>query len=355
MPQTQLASDNYATIHPAVLQAIADANTGHTPSYGADPHTEALTRTVSAALGVPVRVYPVLTGTGANVVSVTAVTPRWGAVVTSSHGHMIGDEGGAPIRLSGIPLLPVASTDGKLTVAALEAIDWHDGFVHTPQATTLSIANTTELGTVYTPDEIAALSDWAHSRGMLVHLDGARIFNAIAATGASLKALTSDAGVDVFSIGATKTGALAAEAVVVVNPQIPGTEYIQKYLMQMPSKARFISAQVGALLANDLGVTLAAHANAMAKRLIDALTVGASDARVPGIELTQKLESNQVFVRLPRAALDRVRADIRFYDWDTTRGEVRWVTSWDTSADDIDAFVAIIVSALEAAADTAQA
>ncbi len=339
MPETHLASDNYATIHPAVLQAIIDANRSHVPSYGDDAYTSALNATVSEMLEMKAQVFPVLTGTGANVVSVTAASPRWGAIVTSGHGHMIGDEGGASVRLSGLPLLPVASADGKLTVDALEAIDWHDGFVHTPQATTLSIANTTELGTVYTQEEIRALAEWAHSRGMMVHLDGARIFNALAALDCDLKAVTVDAGVDIFSIGATKNGALAAEAVVVANPHILGTEYIQKYLMQLPSKARFVSAQISALLADDLGIGLGRHANEMAALLVDRLTELSNSSRIDPLELTQKRESNQVFLRLPAHLADAFRATTRFYDWDALANEVRWVTSWDTSMSDVDGFV----------------
>lgn len=327
------------------MQAIVDANTGHAVSYGADAVTATLTETIAELLGGPAAVFPVLTGTGANVVCVTAATPRWGAVVTSDRSHMIGDEGGAPVRLSGLPLLPVPSIDGKLTVAALDAIDWHDGFVHTPQATTISLANTTELGTVYTPDEVAAIAEWAHSRDMVVHMDGARIFNAMAAANCDLQQLTVDAGVDIFSIGATKTGALAAEAVVVANPTIAGTEYVQKFLMQLPSKARFVSAQVGALLTDDLGVGLARHANAMARLLVDRVTWLAETGRIPNLPLSYPCESNHVFVRLPVDVANRLRRSTPFYDWDATRGEVRWVTSWDTSAADIDGFVV----ALEAA------
>lgn len=342
MPETDLASDNYAPVHPAIVAAIAEVNTGHQPSYGADPTTVKLTRVLEEELGQAVTVLPALTGTGANVVGVTALTPRWGAVVTSSHGHMIGEEGGAPVRLSGIPLLPVPSANGKLDVADLERIDWHDGFVHSPQATTLSIANTTELGTVYTPDEIAALCRWAHARGMLVHLDGARIFNALAATGASLADMTVRAGVDVFSIGATKTGALAAEAVVVANPSVTGADFVHKFLMQLPSKARFISVQVLALFTDELGLRLAAHANEMARSLAQQLTDRARDGRIPAPEFTQEVESNQIFLRLPADVAARIRRNVHFYDWDASRSEVRWVTAWDTSVEDISAFADLV-------------
>lgn len=342
VPQTHLASDNYAPVHPAVLAAIADANSGHEPSYGADRVTERLVAQIAAAIGAEPAVFPVLTGTGANLLGVTAATPRWGAVICSSHGHMIGEEGGAASRLSGIPLLPVPSGDGKLTPALLDEVDWHDGFVHAPQATTLSIANTTELGTVYTPDEVGALAAWIHARGGLLHLDGARLFNALAASGATLAEMTTGAGVDVFSIGATKAGALAAEAVVVVNEAVIGTEYIHKYLAQLPSKARYVSAQVSALLDDGLGVALGSHANAMATALVDGLQASAASGRIPPLDLTQRVDSNQVFARLPRQVAESLRAHVLFYDWDASDGEIRWVTSWDTSEEDVRGFVGAV-------------
>lgn len=342
---THLASDNYAPAHPDVLAALVAVNTGHTPSYGDDPVTTRLRETVSNLLGVPAQVYPVLTGSGANILSITAATPRWGAVLLSSHGHMITEEGGAAARLSGIPLIHVPSEDGKLTVQDLDAIDLKQGFVHSPQPTTLNIANTTELGTVYTPGEITALCDWAHAHNLLVHMDGARIFNAMAATGASMRELTADAGVDIFSIGATKTGAFAAEAVVVLNPAITGTNFEQKYLGQMASKSRYISAQILALLNNNLGVDLAEASNKAATALVAGLAAAEATGALPHLEVTQRVESNQVFVKMPHALAEEMRDSVLFYDWDVTTSEIRWVTSWDTKVEDVDYFIATLVAA----------
>lgn len=345
MPIRDLASDNYSPVHPAVIDAILQANHDHVISYGADPTTERLRDTVRDLFGDQCAVYPVLTGTAANVMSVTAATPKWGAVVASSHCHMISEEGGAAARLSGIPIFAVPSEDGCITPEQLAAIDWKDGFVHTPQATTLSIADTTELGTVYTPDRVAALCEWAHGRGMLVHLDGARIFNAAAAADCSLADLTTGAGVDVFSIGATKNGGMGAEAVVVANPDIAGADYAQKYLMQLPSKARFVSAQIQALLDDDLGLSLARHSNAMAALLESEVRHASDTGLLPRVEFTQPTESNQLFLRLPHQVAERLRQTVRFYDWDTTRDEVRWVTSFDVTEDDVRTWVDALVDA----------
>ncbi len=338
------ASDNYAGAHPEVLAALADANGGHEISYGEDAYTHALRERLRRELGDRVEVYPVFTGTGANVVALSALIPRWGAVIASAGAHINTDEAGAPERVAGIKLLPVATPDGKLTPELVATEAWGWGDEHRPQPAAVSITQSTELGTLYTPDEVRAVTAFAHEHGMPVHMDGARLWNAAAALGVPFRDFTSDAGVDVVSFGGTKNGLLGAEAIVVVDPdRAPGIGFIRKLSMQTASKMRFLSAQLLALFEHDLGMRAAAHANAMARRLREALD-GA-----PGIRFTQPTQANALFAVLPPGVADSVRERYRFYDWDPAAGEVRWMCSFDTREDDVDAFAAAVRAALEEA------
>ena len=337
------ASDNYAGAHPAVIAALVDANGGHVVSYGEDQYTARLGEVVRHHFGAQAEVFPVFNGTGANVVGLQALLPRWGAVVAAQSAHINTDEGGAPERVAGIKILPVASTDGKLTPDLVDRQAWGFGDEHRAQPAVVSITQSTELGTLYTPDEVAALARHAHGLGMTLHLDGARIANAAAALGVPLRAFTTDAGVDAVSLGGTKNGALAAEAVVLVDPTAaPGVRYLRKFDMQLPSKMRFVSAQLLALFDGDLWLRSATHANAMAARLAAGLD------GLPGVRLTQPTQVNGVFVVLPPGVADTVRRRFRFYDWDHASGEVRLMCAWDTSADDVDALLTEIGSALAA-------
>jgi threonine aldolase len=337
------ASDNYAGVHPEILAALADANGGHQVAYGEDVYTARLTEVFKHHFGDQAEVFPVFNGTGANVNALTSMLPRWGAVISASTAHINTDEGGAPERMTGLKLLTVPTPDGKLTPELIDVEAWGWGDEHRAQPLAVSITNSTELGTVYTPDEIRAIADHAHSHGMKLHLDGARISNAAAALGVPLRAFTTDAGVDILSFGGTKNGLLYGEAVVVLNPEASdGLVYLRKLTMQLASKMRFVSAQLIALLDDDLYLRSAGHSNAMAARLRKSL----EDAAPAGLSFSQKTDANAVFAVLPNDAADRIREKFRFYDWDRAAGEVRWMTAFDTTEADIDAFVACVVAEL---------
>ena len=343
------ASDNYAGVHPEVLQALAAANGGHQVAYGEDAYTERLGRLVRAEFGAAAEVFPVFNGTGANVVALTAALPRWGAVVATSTAHINTDEGGAPERVSGLKLLPVPSPDGKLTPELVATEAWGWGNEHRAQPLAVSLTQTTELGTLYSPAEVAAIADFAHQHGMVVHMDGARIWNAAAALGVPFGEFTTAAGVDVLSFGGTKNGLLGAEAIVVLDPErVTGLHYLRKLSMQLASKMRFTSAQLLALFDDGLGLRSAAHANAMATRLRSALEAGLATGELRGLSFCQQTQANAVFAVLPTEAADRIRARVRFYDGDRAAGEVRWMCARDTTEADVDGFVTVIREELAA-------
>ncbi|MEV5361094.1 beta-eliminating lyase-related protein, partial [Micrococcus luteus] len=287
--------------------------------------------------GDGVEVFPVFNGTGANVVGLQAMMPRWGAVICTETAHIHTDENAAPERVGGLKLLTVATPDGKLTPDLVDRQAWGRGDEHRAQPLAVSITQTTELGTAYTAAEIRALADHAHDRGMALHMDGARIANAAAHLGTGLREFTTDAGVDVLSFGGTKNGLLFGEVIVVLNPAATqGLIYLRKLNMQLSSKMRFVSAQLIALLTDDLYLRSARHANAMATRLRHAVE------GLPGVAITQPTQSNAVFAILPPGVADRVRARFRFYDWDPATGEVRWMCAFDTTEADVDAFAAAV-------------
>ena len=317
------ASDNYSGIHPEVLAAIAAANGGHQSSYGNDRYTARLQEVLRQHFGADAQGFPVFNGTGANVTALQAMLNLKGVVAQQ--------------------LVP--TPDGKLTPELIDTEAWGFGDEHRAQPLAVSLTQSTELGTLYTPDEIAAICEHAHSLGMTVHLDGARLSNAAAALGTGFAAFTTDAGVDVLSLGGTKNGALGAEAIVVLNPEAAhGLTFARKFNMQLASKMRFVSAQLVALYEGDLWQRNAAHANAMAARLRAAL------ADVPGVSFAYPTQANGVFARLPHGVADVVRERFFFYDWDASVNEVRWMCSFDTTTDDIDTFAALVRDACAAAA-----
>ena len=337
------ASDNYSGVHPEVLAAIAAANDGHQVAYGEDVYTRRLQEVFVGHLGEGVEAFPVFNGTGANVVGLQSMLPRWGAVVTATTAHINVDEGGAPERVAGIKLLPVPTDDGKLTPELIDREAWGWGDEHRAQPLVVSLTQTTELGTLYTPDEIRAIADHIHPLGMRLHLDGARIANAAAALDLPLRAFTRDAGVDVLSFGGTKNGAMIGEAVVVLDPAASeGLPFLRKLNMQLSSKMRFVSAQLIALLEGDLWLQNARHSNAMAQRLRAGVEAGIADGSITGVSFTQPTQANGVFAVLPEGVADRLRERFRFYDWDEKRREVRWMCSFDTTEHDVDAFVAAV-------------
>ncbi|WP_042419941.1 threonine aldolase family protein [Streptacidiphilus anmyonensis] len=331
------ASDNYAGIHPEVLAALAVANDGHQISYGEDAYTEHLQDVFKAHFGERAQAYPVFNGTGANVTALQALLPRWGAVVAAATAHINVDEGGAPEKMGGIKLLTVPTPDGKLTPELIDQQAWGFGDEHRAQPLAVSITQSTELGTCYTPDEIRAICDHAHQLGMLVHVDGSRLANAAATLGLPFRAFTTDAGVDVLSFGGTKNGLMLGECVVVLNPDaVRNITFLRKTSMQLASKMRFISVQFEALLSGDLWLRNASHANAMAKRLETAV------AAIDGVEVVRPVQANAVFALLPREVSERLQKRFRFYFWDEQTGEVRWMCSFDTTETDIDAFASAI-------------
>lgn len=343
------ASDNYAGVHPEVLAAIGAANGGHQVSYGADVYTARLQEVFATHFGDGVQVFPVFNGTGANVIGLQSMLPRWGAVIAASTAHINVDENGAPERVGGMKLLTVDAPDGKLTPELIDQEAWGWGDEHRAQPLVVSITQSTELGTLYTVDEVRAIADHAHARGMKLHMDGARLSNAAAALGVPFRDFTTDAGVDVLSFGGTKNGLLFGEAVVVLNPEASeGLIFLRKLNMQLASKLRFVSAQLIALLDGDLWLRSAAHANAMAGRLRSSLDELVASGQVTGLSFSQPTQSNAVFAVLPTDAANRLRETFHFYDWDASKGEVRWMASFDTTEEDIDAFVAGIRAELAA-------
>ena len=335
------ASDNAATVHPEVLAAIAEANVGHAYGYGHDALTERLTERFRERFGDAARAYPVWGGTAANVLCLRATCRPWEGVICTDTAHLNLDECGAPEAVGGIKLLAVAGEHGKLSPAAVEGMDLHVGDEHSVQARVVSISESTELGTVYTVAEVRALAESAHARNLLLHIDGARLANAVASLGTSLRELTTDAGVDMLSFGGTKNGLLGAEAVVFLTPGLgEGFEYLRKQSLQLASKMRFLSAQLDALLTDELWLRSASQANAMSARLAE--RVGS----LPGVTITRPVQANAVFAQLPRPAIDELQRQYDFYVWNEHTNEVRWMCSWDTAEEDVDEFAAALERAL---------
>jgi threonine aldolase len=331
------ASDNHAAVHPDVLAAIAAVNEGHASSYGEDPHTAAVGELFREQFGSEAEAFLVFNGSGANVASLDTLTRGFESAICTDVAHMNVDECGAPERLAGTKLLTVATDHGKLTADAVGRWESRRGDDHFPQPRVVSITQATELGTVYAPDEVRAIAEATHERGMFLHVDGARLANAAASLELSLGAVTTELGVDVVSFGGTKNGLMFGEAVVFCRPGLGESfEFVRKQLGQLASKMRFVAAQFDALLAGDAWRRPAANANAMAARLAAAVE------GLPGVTITQRVQANAVFVILPPEVADRLQERFFFYTWDEGTGEVRWMCSWDTTADDVDSFAAAV-------------
>lgn len=347
-PAGSFASDNAAGAHPAVLAALTAANEGSALAYGSDLHTRECSDRFNDLFGTEVTTRLTFNGTGANIVALATLLgslpgPHHGIVCTD-WAHIAVDETGAPERVLGSKLIDLPAPGAKLVPEQIVEVAHALGVQHHVQPGVVSITQATELGTLYTADEVAALCDQAHALGMLVHLDGARIANATAALGGTrdtLRSFTIDAGVDAVSFGGTKNGLLGAEAVILLSPaSSAGSEYVRKQVTQLPSKMRFLAAQFNAILHDDLWIELADGANRMATRLHELA------AAIPGVQLAGPPAVNSVFPRLPRAAIEPLREWSFFWDWDTTQCEVRWMTAWNTTADDVEAFVAGVASVL---------
>lgn len=335
------ASDNSATVHPDVLAAIARVNVGHAFGYGHDDYTPRVETLFREHFGDQARAFLVFNGSAANVLSLRAACRPWQAAICAETAHMNVDECGAPESVGGFKLLTVAGEHGKLTPDLVRSRIVRVGDEHAVQPRVVSLTQCTELGTIYTPRETRKIADLAHENGMLVQMDGARLSNAAATLDLPLRALTVDVGVDVLSFGGTKNGLLGGEAVVFLNPQLAdGFEFLRKQTLQLASKMRFLAAQFDALLTDDLWLRCARRANAMASRLAQAVTA------IRGVEITRPVQTNVVFARIDRKATAALQEQFAFYVWDEHTGEVRWMCSWDTTAEDVAAFADAVREAL---------
>jgi threonine aldolase len=327
-------SDNHAGAHPAVLQAMAEANSGDAVAYGDDPWTARITAELTGIFGAS-GVFFVFNGTAANVLGLSLMLRPYEAVICPEGAHLDVDECGAPERVTGSKLLPVATPDGKLTPELIATRMGGRRDEHRVQARAVAIAQATELGTCYTLPELRALGDYCRANDLLLYLDGARLANAAASLGCSLAEIAGVA--DVLSFGGTKNGAVCAEAVVVMNSGLlPAAVYQRKQLMQLASKMRYLSAQFGALLDGQLWLHSARHANAMARRLADGV------GTIPAVRLYQPVQANAVFAVLAPGLITSLQQEWNFHIWDWDKHVVRWMAAFDTSEEDVDEFVASI-------------
>jgi threonine aldolase len=327
------ASDNNAGIHPAILDAIIQANNGHTLAYGDDPYTMKAKELLKQHFGDDSEAFFVVNGTGANVLGLSAVTGSFHAVICAATAHIETDECGAPEKFTGCKLQTVASADGKIGPSMLAGSLLGVGFEHHVQPRVISISQATEMGTVYKISEIKELAAYAHANNLLLHMDGARISNAAASLNCTFREMTSDAGVDVLSFGGTKNGLQYGEAVIFLKPRLAENfKYIRKQGMQLISKMRFIGAQYIPYLEKEIWKSNALHANRMAQLLRDKV------AGLPGVTLTQSVEANGVFAIIPERVIKPLQEKYFFYMWNEEKSEVRWMTSFDTREEDVEDF-----------------
>jgi len=342
MSKRGFASDNNAGVHPAILDAMAKVNGGHAIAYGDDPVTMETTARMKEIFGQESEIFFVFIGTAANVLGLSAVTQSHNAVICPETAHINVDECGAPEKFTGCKLLPVPVPDGKLTVEGIKMHMHGIGFEHHVQPRVISITQSTELGTLYTLEEIREITTYAHENDLLVHMDGARIANAAAAMDCGFYEMTGGAGLDLLSFGGTKNGMMYGEAVVFFDPKMASQfKYQRKQGMQLASKMRYISAQFGAYLENELWKENALHANLMASKLYEAVK------DIPGVKITQKVESNAVFAIIPPEVIPKLQEQFFFYEWDEERSEVRWMCSFDTTESDIEDFASQLRSLLK--------
>lgn len=331
------ASDNNSGVHPRVMDAIIKANDNHAVGYGDDPWTEAATAKIREVFGECASPFFVFNGTGANSVALQAVTRPFNSILCAETAHINVDECGAPGRMTGCAFVTIPTPDGKLTPELIKPHLKNFGVCHHSQPKAVYISQVSELGTIYTIDEVKAIADLLHAHDMYLHMDGARLANACAALGCSMAAVTVDAGVDILSFGGTKNGMMMGEAVVSFRPEITeNLMYFRKQSAQLASKLRYLSAQFIPYLENNLWLENASKANAAAKRLADAL------AQYPQIKFTQKVESNQLFFTIPEEAWKRLQERYFFYMWNEDINEARLVTSWDTTDQDISELIATL-------------
>jgi threonine aldolase len=331
------ASDNNAGVHPEILAGMEFANAGHVVGYGADAYTEKAKELFQEHLGRDTETYFVFTGTAANVLGLSSVTRSWNSIITAFTAHIEQDECGAPEKFTGCKVLTVDTPDGKIKVDMLAEHMHGFDFEHHSQPKVISITQTTEMGTLYTPEEIRSLADFAHERGMFLQMDGARIANAAVSLDLPFKVFTTDAGVDVLSFGGTKNGMMYGEAVCFLRKGISyDFKYVRKQGMQLASKMRFISSQFLAYFRNELWKRNAYHSNSMALILAEKMK------KLNGVSITQPVQSNGVFAIIPRNVAEKVSNTYFFYPWNELKSEYRLMTSWDTEETDIDDFVILL-------------
>ena len=337
------ASDNWAGVHPEVLAAMAAANVGHVPSYGGDPYTRDAIARIGDELGGDAQIFLVFSGTAANVLCLQSMAQSHQAVICAETAHVHTSECGAAEKHIGCKLLTVPSPQGKITVPGIRE-HLHDiGNEHHAQPRVISITQATEYGTVYTPQEIRAIADFAHANSLLLHMDGARIFNAAVSLNVPLKAITSGAGVDALSFGGTKNGLVAGEAVVFFKLALADDfEFKRMQGMQLSSKMRFIAAQFSALLTNDLWKRSATHANRMAQLLAGEL------AGIQGVTITQQVQANEVFATMPKEIIPKLQEQWPFHVWNEANSEARLITSFDTAEADVVDFAGLVRDAIGA-------
>jgi len=335
------ASDNTAGVHPLILHEISSVNEGHTLGYGYDDYTREAELIFKRHLGQEAEIFFVFTGTAANVLCLSGVCRSWNSVIVASTAHLEQDECGAPEKFTGCKVLTVDSNDGKLTPLSVERHIHGFDFEHHSQPKVISITQATEMGTVYTPDEIKEIALFTHSHGMLLHMDGARIANAAVTLNSSFKEFTTDSGVDILSFGGTKNGMMYGEAVCFLKEGLADDfKYIRKQSMQLASKMRYVSAQYIAYFHNDLWKKCASHSNRMAQILSEKLMA------FNAIEITQPVQSKGIFVILPKDVAEKLCRNYFFYPWNESISEYRLMTGWDTREEDIEDFVRVLKEAL---------
>jgi threonine aldolase len=341
-PFRGFASDNNAGVHPEILEAIARANQGHVRAYGDDDYTRSAVAKFEEHFGIGIDVYFTFNGTGANVLGLQPLCRSYQAVLCSDYAHIYTDECAAPEKFLGSKLIPLPHQHGKVTLEQVRHAYHGMGDQHHVQPRVISITQATEMGTVYSPEEIRALAEFAHERGMFFHMDGARLSNAAASLGQTLRQVTRDLGVDVLTFGGTKNGMLFGEAIVFFDPAL-GKDFlfVRKQGMQLASKMRFIAAQFEALLTNDLWRRSAEHGNRMARVLEAELR------KIPQIRIVWKVESNGVFAQIPRHAIDKLQERYFFYPWIEEECIVRWMCSFDTTEEDVREFISAVAEAVQ--------
>ena len=337
------ASDNTASVHPKIMKAIEDVNSGQYISYGDDPYTKEIMKKFKTIFGESAEGFITLTGTASNVLSIRAFTRPFNSVICTEISHINLDECGAPENIGGIKLIQIKSRDGKLTPGMISPYLDVLGNEHHAQPGLISITQSTEIGTVYTIDELSKLIDFAHNNGLYVHMDGARLANAAAYLNCSLKNITSDIGIDVLSLGGTKNGMMLGEAVIIFRKDfVDDFKYLRKQSMQLLSKMRYISAQFKAYFEDDLWLKNALHANKMAKFLSNKLR-----KLEPDIKIVYKVEANAVFVKLPKRYIEPLKKMFYFYVVDSNGPIIRLMTSFETQESDIDELVSSIEDLLK--------